>query len=212
MSQGRLTRRSMRASLITPSRIFSRLRIFGKTWTQITTGIPDGAYVHAVREDPVRRGLLYAGTELGINVSFDDGGHWQSLQLTTLPVTPIHDMVIHGNDLTVATHGRAFWILDDISPLRQSDATTVTSDAHLFIPATATRTRIGHSNRRRNAVGENPPGGAILYYYLKEEAKTPIKLEILDSTGKVIREYSSEEKKKVDEVEAEDESQKRRFR
>ncbi len=181
---------------------------FGKTWTQITTGIPDGAYVHAVREDPVRKDLLYAGTELGIYVSFDDGGHWQSLQLTTLPVTPIHDMVIHGNDLTVATHGRAFWILDDISPLRQANASIVSSDAYFFVPATAIRTRVGHSGRRRIAVGENPLGGAILYYYLKEEAKTPIKLEILDSAGKVVRSYTSEEKKKDDGTEGEDEFEK----
>ncbi|HEY4979775.1 MAG TPA: hypothetical protein VII25_11460, partial [Candidatus Acidoferrum sp.] len=171
---------------------------FGKTWTQITTGIPDGAYVHAVREDPVRKGLLFAGTELGIYVSFDDGGHWQSLQLKTLPVAPVHDMVIHGNDLVVATHGRAFWILDDISPLRQADAAFATSDAHFFTPATAIRTRTGHSNRRRYAIGENPLGGAILYYYLKEDAKEPIKLEILDVAGKIIRNYTSEEKKKDD--------------
>ena len=94
---------------------------FGKTWTQITSGIPEGAYVHAVREDPVRKGLLFAGTELGIYVSFDDGAHWQSLQLN-LPNTPVHDMAIHNGDLAVATHGRAFWILDDIAPLRQADS------------------------------------------------------------------------------------------
>jgi photosystem II stability/assembly factor-like uncharacterized protein len=174
---------------------------FGKSWTQIAAGIPDGAYVHAVREDTVRKGLLFAGTELGIYVSFDDGGHWQSLQLT-LPVTPIHDMVVHGNDLVVATHGRAFWILDDISPLRQADASIFSIDAHFFIPATAIRTRTGHIGRRRYAIGENPLGGGVLYYYLKEEAKEPIKLEILDSSGKVIRSYTSEEKKK-EEAEAE---------
>ena len=179
---------------------------FGKSWAQITTGIPDGAYVHAVRGDPVRKGLLYAGTELGIYVSFDDGGHWQSLQLKSLPVTPIHDMVIHENDLTVATHGRAFWILDDISPLRQADASIVAGDAHLFAPASAIRTRTGHFGRRRYAIGENPLGGAILYYYLKEEPKTPIKLEILDPAGKVIRSYTSEEKKKEDAA-AEDEEE-----
>ena len=107
---------------------------FGKSWTLITAGIPDGAYVHAVREDPLKKGLLFAGTELGIYVSFDDGGRWQPLQMN-LPVTPIHDMVIHGNDLTVATHGRAFWILDDISPLRQMDVSIFASAAHFFVPA-----------------------------------------------------------------------------
>jgi photosystem II stability/assembly factor-like uncharacterized protein len=167
---------------------------FGKTWTQITTGIPEGAYVHAVREDPARKGLLFAGTETGIYVSFDDGGHWQSLQLN-LPNSPVHDMVIHGNDLALATHGRAFWILDDISPLRQADASTVSTEAHLFAPATAVRSRMYRVRRRRNAIGENPPNGAILYYYLKEEPKEPIKLELLDGSGKVIRTLTSAEKK-----------------
>ncbi len=179
---------------------------FGKTWTQITTGIPDGAFVHAVREDPVRKGLLFAGTELGIYVSFDDGAHWQSLQLN-LPFSPVHDMTIHANDLSVATHGRAFWILDDIAPLRQADAAIGGSDAHLFQSGPATRTRMGHTNRRRYAIAENPPDGAILYYYLKSEPKDPIKLEILDSAGKVIRAYTSEEKKK-DEPEEEAEFEK----
>jgi len=181
---------------------------FGKTWAQITTGIPDGAYIHAVREDPVRKGLLFAGTELGIYVSFDDGARWQSLNLTTLPVTPVHDMVIHGNDLVAATHGRAFWILDDISPLRQADSSIFASASHFFAPAGAIRTRTGHMNRRRYAIGENPPNGGILYYYLKEESKEPIKLEILDLTGKVIREYTSEEKKKEDAAETEEEGEK----
>jgi len=168
---------------------------FGKTWTSITTGIPDGAYVHAVREDPARKGLLFAGTELGIYVSFDDGGHWQSLQLN-LPNTPVHDMVIHGSDLAIATHGRAFWMLDDIAPLRQADPSITGGDGHLFKPSAATRTRMGHTKRRRYAIAENPPDGAILYYYLKEDAKDPVKLEILDSSGKTIRSFTSEEKNK----------------
>ena len=94
---------------------------FGKTWTSLTTGLPDGSYVHAVREDPKRKGMLYAGTETGIWVSFDDGAHWQTLQLN-LPTTPIHDLIIHDDDLLVATHGRAFWSLDNIDPLRQMNA------------------------------------------------------------------------------------------
>ncbi len=177
---------------------------FGKSWTSISSGIPDGAYVHAVREDPARKGLLFAGTELGIYVSFDDGAHWQFLQLN-LPNSPVHDMVIHNNDLVVATHGRSFWSLDDISPLRQADAAISSGDAHLFTPATAIRTRMGHTNRRRYAIGENPPDGAILYYYLKEDAKEPIKLEILDAGGRIIRAFTSEEKKKGDEIEEEGE-------
>jgi len=175
---------------------------FGKTWTSITTGIPDGAYVHAVREDPVRKGLLFAGTELGIYVSFDGGARWQSLQLN-LPVTPVHDMVIHANDLAIATHGRAFWILDDIAPLRQADPAIALGDSHLFKPSNATRTRLGHMKRRRYAIAENPPEGAILYYYLKEEPKEPIKVEVLDPAGKTIRTFSSAEKKKEEDLEAE---------
>ena len=167
---------------------------FGKTWTQITAGIPDGAYVHAVREDPGHKGLLFAGTETGIYVSFDEGAHWQSLQLN-LPNSPVHDMVIHGQSLAVATHGRAFWILDDISALRQADSSIAASDAHLFAPSPTIRSRMGHMNRRRYAIGENPPDGTTLYYYLKEQPKDPIKLEILDSSGKTIRSYTSEEKK-----------------
>jgi hypothetical protein len=167
---------------------------FGKTWTRITAGLPDNIYVHAVREDPKRKGLLYAGTETGIYVSFNDGLNWQPLQLN-LPVTPIHDMVIHDDALTVATHGRSFWVLDDLSPLRQAGASIATEDAHLFTPNTAVRTREGHVNPRRYPIGENPPSGAIIYYYLKEAPKEAAKLELLDADGKVVRSFSSEEKK-----------------
>jgi len=168
---------------------------FGKTWSSITTGLPDGSYVHAVREDPKRKGLLYAGTETGAWVSFDDGSHWQALQLN-LPTTPVHDLIIHGDDLVVATHGRAFWVLDDVSPLRQANASIAAEDAHLFASRPAIRTRMGRARRRRYAIGENPPDGASLYYYLKEEPKEHIKLEVLDTQGKVIRAFTSEEKKK----------------
>ena len=169
---------------------------FGNTWTKITVGLPDDSYVHAVREDPKRKGLLYAGTETGIWVSFNDGANWQSLQLN-LPPTPIHDLVIHDDDLAVATHGRSFWILDDLSPLRQVSSSIAAEDAHLFTPETAVRTREGHFNPRRYPVGENPPSGAILYYYLKDAPKDPAKLELLDADGKVIRSYTSEAKKEV---------------
>jgi len=168
---------------------------FGKTWLPITTGLPDGSYVHAVREDTKRKGLLYAGTETGAWVSFDDGAHWQALQLN-LPTTPVHDLLIHGDDLVVATHGRAFWVLDDISPLRQANALIAGEETHLFTSRAAIRTRMGHARRRRYAIGENPPDGAALYYYLKEEPKEHIKLELLDSQGKIIRAFTSEEKKK----------------
>jgi len=168
---------------------------FGKTWTKLTNGLPSDSYVHAVREDPKRKGLLYAGTETGIWVSFDDGAHWQSLQ-NNLPVTPIHDLIIHDDDLDVATHGRSFWVLDDLSPLRQLAAGTAAEDAHLFTPRSAMRIRMGRVRRRRYAIGENPPQGALLAYYLKEEPKNPAKLELLDAQGKVIRSFTSEEKKK----------------
>ena len=167
---------------------------FGKTWTPLINGLPENSYVHAVREDPKRKGLLYAGTETGIWISFDDGAHWQTLQLN-LPITPIHDLIIHDDDLVVATHGRSFWALDNIDPLRQMNAGMGNEDARLFAPSTVLRTRMGRSKRRRYAIGENPAAGAPLYYYLKEEPKDPAKLEILDAQGKVIRTFSSEEKK-----------------
>src|SRR5207237_7552799 len=103
-------------------------------------GWPEKSYVHAVKEDPKRKGLLFAGTENGIYVSFDDGGHWQSLRLN-LPTTPIHDLTVKNDDLIVATHGRAFWILDDIAPLRQMNATILSEDAHLYQPAAVIRYR-----------------------------------------------------------------------
>ncbi|HKF01563.1 MAG TPA: hypothetical protein VKB49_04590, partial [Candidatus Sulfotelmatobacter sp.] len=167
---------------------------FGRTWMKLVSGLPDNSYVHAVREDPKRKGLLYAGTETGIWVSFNDGANWQPLQLN-LPPSPIHDMVIHNDDLIVATHGRSFWVLDDLAPLRQMSATVATEPAHLFAPSTAVRTRIGHSNPRRYPVGENPPVGAILYYWIKETPKDNAKLELIDAQGKVIRMFTSEQKK-----------------
>src|SRR5260370_10079238 len=171
---------------------------FGKTWTKIIGGLPDNSYVHAVREDPGRKGLLYAGTETAVRVSFDDGLNWQTLQLN-LPTTPIHDLIIHADDLVVATHRRSFWVLDDLSPLRQASASIASEDAHLFKPDTPVRTRMGHVNPRRYAIGENPPNVAILNYYLKEKPKDPVTLELLDAQGKVIRHFTSE-KKKTDEA------------
>ncbi|HEV2351303.1 MAG TPA: glycosyl hydrolase, partial [Terriglobia bacterium] len=163
----------------------------GKTWTQITTGIPENTFVRAVREDPKRKGLLFAGTETGVFVSFDDGAHWQSLQLN-LPTTPVHDLIVKGDDLVLATHGRAFWILDDITPLRQFSPGVDYAAVHLYEPETAYRFR-AESVRRRGPVGENPPAGAIVNYYLKSapKEKEEITLEILDSQGKTIRKYSN---------------------
>jgi photosystem II stability/assembly factor-like uncharacterized protein len=171
-----------------------RTHDYGKTWTQISGGIADTAYVHAVREDSERKRLLYAGTETGIYVSFDDGGHWQPLQLN-LPVAPIHDLVVHGDDLVVATHGRSFWILDDITPLRQLSPDVASADAHLFRPAVALRVR-GNQNRDtplppETPAGQNPPEGAIFDYYLKAASTTPVALEIVDPEGNVVRRFSS---------------------
>jgi photosystem II stability/assembly factor-like uncharacterized protein len=170
---------------------------FGKSWTKIIAGLPDNSYVHAVREDPAKKGLLYAGTETGVWVSFDDGAHWQPLQLN-LPVTPIHDLIVHNDDLVVATHGRSFWVLDSIAPLRQLTAAVASEPAHLFAPATASRSRMGHMQPRRYSIGENPLEGAYIYYWLKEVPKEPAKLEFLDAQGKVIRKFTSEVKKKAE--------------
>ena len=168
---------------------------YGKTWTKITNGLPDNVFTHAIREDTKRKGLLFAGTETGIYVSFNDGAQWQSLQLN-LPTVPVHDMTIHGNDLIVATHGRAFWNLDDISPLRQMNSQDATADTYLFKPQTTYRFRGGRFHIPGGfAAGENPPSGAVIDYSLKTAPKDPIALEILDEKGKVIRKYSSKKKK-----------------
>jgi photosystem II stability/assembly factor-like uncharacterized protein len=168
---------------------------FGKTWTQITEGLPQSnSWVHAVRVDPVRKDLLYCGTETGIYVSFDEGTHWQSLQLN-LPTTPVTDMVVKNDELVASTNGRSFWILDDLSPLRQAAADLAGDPVHLFKPAVAWRTRRGSANPLYFLwYGQNAPDGAIVNYYLKSAPKDTISLEILDSKGKVIRKYSSKSK------------------
>jgi photosystem II stability/assembly factor-like uncharacterized protein len=172
---------------------------FGKTWTNMVSGIPDGAYVHAVREDTERPGLLFAGTETGVYVSFDGGAHWQTLQLN-LPMSPIHDLVVKNNDLAVATHGRAFWVLDDISPLRQAGADSANQAAILLKPSVAYRMRWPDFFERRQPVGENAPNGAVLYYYVKDapKEKEDVTLEILDAQNKLVRKYSNLDKKKAE--------------
>jgi photosystem II stability/assembly factor-like uncharacterized protein len=147
---------------------------FGKTWTRLGNGIPEGAFVRVVREDPRRKGLLYAGTELGVFVSFNDGAQWQPLQLN-LPVTPIHDLVVKDDDLVVATHGRSFWILDDVTPLQQLTDAVAAADAHLYRPRPAWRGL----------------GGASIPYFLKSDAREEVAIEILDAQGKVLRRFSS---------------------
>jgi len=169
---------------------------YGKTWTKLGNGIADTAFVRVVREDPKKRGLLYAGTETGVFVSFDDGANWRSLKLN-LPTTPIHDLVVKNNDLVLATHGRAFWILDDLSPLRQFSDEIAKKDMFLYAPSIAYRLQAGAGGERHASkrAGQNPPAGAVIYYYLKEAPKkdAEAKIEILDASGKVVRKYSSTE-------------------
>jgi hypothetical protein len=176
---------------------------YGKTWTKLGQGIPDNTFVRVVREDPKKRGLLYAGTETGVYVSFNDGANWRPLQLN-LPTTPVHDLAIKDNDLVVATHGRAFWILDDLSPLRQYSDDVAKKDAFLYAPAMAYRIQAGAGGADRHPskrTGQNPPAGAVIYYFLKDapKAETEAKIEVLDASGKVIRKYSSAEYNTLDE-------------
>jgi photosystem II stability/assembly factor-like uncharacterized protein len=166
----------------------------GKTWTGITGGIPDGAAVNAIREDPQRKGLLFAGTEREVYVSFDDGDHWQSLRLN-MPATSVRDLQIKGDDLVAATHGRGFWILDDITPLRQIDARVAEASTFLFNPQAATRVRWDINTDTPlppdEPAAENPPEGAIIDYYLNSAPSGPVQIEILDHAGKTVRRYSS---------------------
>ena len=169
---------------------------FGKTWTKLGNGIPDNQFVRVVREDPKKKGLLYAGTEEGVFISFNDGANWRPLKLN-LPTVPVHDLVIKNNDLVLATHGRAFWVLDDLSPLRQYSDDIAQKEAFLYTPSTAYRIQAGASSERHPSKtrGQNPPAGAVIYFYLKDapKADAEAKLEILDASGKVVRKYSSHE-------------------
>jgi photosystem II stability/assembly factor-like uncharacterized protein len=206
---------------------------FGKSWTKLINGIPADVYVHAVRVDPNHLSLLFAGTEAGVYVSFDDGARWQSLQLN-LPVSPVHDLVVKNKDLVIATHGRSFWVLDDITSLEQYTDSIPQEEAHLFTPAAASHTifRGGFLGAGNANAGKNPPAGAIIDYWLKTSLKKPekndaekkadpgapstsdsdqkaegakaesksadaeipkITLDILDSSGKVIRHFPKKE-------------------
>jgi photosystem II stability/assembly factor-like uncharacterized protein len=174
-----------------------RTRDFGKTWTEITKGIPDGGASNVVREDPSRKGLLFAGTEGSVYVSFNDGDDWQPLQLN-LPHTSMRDLAIHGDDLVVATHGRSFWILDNITPLRQLNAEVAKQNVHLFAPQEAIRFRW---NRNPDTplppevpAGKNPPDAAIIDYYLASASNNPVTLEILDGQQHLVRRYASTDK------------------
>ncbi|CCH54235.1 glycosyl hydrolase, BNR repeat-containing protein [Fibrisoma limi BUZ 3] len=169
---------------------------FGKTWTKITQGIPDDDYIRVVREDPKRRGLLYAGGEKGMYVSFNDGGRWQPLQLN-LPRVPIHDLAIQDNDLIAATHGRSFWILDDLTTLHQLTDEVQKPAVHLFKPRPTIRFKadmdpaIKPVPNGSSDLGTNPPNGVKVVYYLAEKPKAPITLSFLDANGQLIKSYKS---------------------
>ncbi len=174
-----------------------RTRDYGASWQKITDGISAPSFLRVLRQDPQDRSLLFAGTELGIYVSFDDGDHWQSLQLN-LPPTSVQDMVIHGDDLAIATHGRSFWILDDMTPLRQAARAMEAGAAWLFSPATAVRVDndrfLGSPLPPEESAAENPPSGAIIDYYLSTGAGQ-VQLAIFDAEGKMLRSFSSDDRK-----------------
>ncbi|MGC2160928.1 MAG: hypothetical protein WA634_03370, partial [Silvibacterium sp.] len=172
---------------------------FGKTWKLSVTGIPSNYFLRAVREDPVEKNLLFAGTEFGIYVSFNGGDNWQPLQLN-LPVSSVRDINVHGSDLIVATHGRSFWVLDDIDPLRQA-AAAHSEQAYLYAPPTAARVDndefLGTPLPPEEPQANNPPDGAIVDYYLHNDA-SKVSLQILDAQSHVIRHYSSEDKPSIE--------------
>ena len=166
----------------------------GATWTEITTGLPVNENTNAVREDPERKGLLFVGTERAVHVSFDDGDHWQSLRLN-MGASSVRDLIIKGDDLCVGTHGRGFWILDNITPLRQLQVSSAKAPAVLFRPQTAWRVRWNLNTDTPlppdTPAGENPPEGAMIDYYIGPETTGPVSLDIKDETGQIVRRYSS---------------------
>jgi photosystem II stability/assembly factor-like uncharacterized protein len=213
---------------------------FGKTWTKLVAGLPANDYVHAIRVDPRRPNLLFAGTEQGVYVSFDDGARWQPLQLN-LPASPINDLAIKNSDLVVATHGRSFWVLDDITPLEQYEDSIPQQETYLFTPGSANHTVFrGSPFAASGSVGKNPPAGAVINYWLKTSLKKPgqakppasgpvedsksdaspstasekekadkdeaskITLEILDSSGKVVRKFPKKEESSDEVADEED--------
>jgi hypothetical protein len=169
----------------------------GKTWTEIVKGLPECDPVNTVREDPVRKGLLFAGTERAVYASINDGDEWHPLRLN-MPATSIRDLVVHNDDVVVGTHGRSFWILDDITPLRQINAQVADAEVFLFKPQLAYRVRNNLNTDTplppEEPGGKNPPDGAILNYFLKADAATTVVLEILDGKDTLVRRYSSTDK------------------
>lgn len=168
---------------------------YGGAWTRLDAGLAPDVYLHAVREDPARKGLLYLGTERGVMYSKNDGGSWRSLRLN-LPTVAVHDLVVKGDDLVVGTHGRSIWILDDLQPVRglelDADAKVRTEPVHLFPVSDAVRWRFGGGAYGTSVASfKNPPVGAAIYYFLKEKPKGELKIEILDSLSRLVRTLSS---------------------
>ena len=167
---------------------------YGESWTRLTdgnNGIPGDHFVRVVREDPVKKGLLYAGTEFGMFISFNNGTKWQPFQLN-LPVVPVTDMLVHRNDLVIATQGRSFWILDDLTPVQNITPEVLEEPSVLFQPRNAYRTQA--RGFRGGAAPESPPYGAVFFYFLKERPEGQVTLEVLDPKGQVIRTFSSTDK------------------
>jgi hypothetical protein len=171
-----------------------RTRDYGKSWQEIVIGIPDFSFVKVVREDPTRKALLYSGTETGAFVSFDDGEQWGTLQ-QNMPTVSVRDMIVHGDDLVAATYGRAFWILDDLTPLRQINDQVAKSKVHLFQPGTAIRLRNDMNQDTplppEMPAGDNPPTGAILDYYFRSAPSGDVSIAIYDQKGQLVRQLSS---------------------
>lgn len=178
----------------------ARTHDYGASWQKIVTGLPEAEMVRVVREDPVRKGLLYAGTDTGVYVSFDDGERWRSLKLN-LPTTPVTDLDVHENDLIASTFGRALWILDDLAPIREMTPAIAASDVYLFSPSVAVRVRWDNFQDTplpiETPAGKNPPDGAIIDYYLKAMPADDIALTIFDDRGNEVRRFSSREEPPV---------------
>lgn len=173
---------------------FYRTADYGKTWQEINNGLPENGIARSIREDTERKGLLFAGTETGVFVSFDNGDHWQSLQLN-LPTTSVRDLIVKGDDLDIATYGRSLWVLDDITPLRQANEQISSAAAELYRPEEAVRTIWDNDQDTplppEVPAGQNPPDGAFIDYYLKSAPQGDITLGIYDSTGNLVRQYTS---------------------
>ncbi len=173
---------------------------YGKTWTKITDGIDPAHFTRVVRADPKRAGLLYAGTEFGMYISFDDGASWKPFQLN-LPIVPITDLTIKNDNLIAATQGRSFWLIDDLTPLRQLNDLIAKSETHLFKPMPSYRMNGGQAKEQPKTEGKNHPNGVMIHYFLKDTAKAKVFLEVLGTNGTLIKKFSTKPDKKLKEEE-----------